>query len=237
VIALAALAWLLLAVLTLLRSANAPGSLAALTAETERDAQAALARANANWARATVRDGVLTLSGPAPDEAAALAATEAARAGAKRQFGWPGVYHTVNVAFETAAPLAVAPPAPDSAPGCQKMFQQALAGQEVQFFIGSARIPARANRLLDALAAVARDCAAFTITIGGHTDARGDAAYNQVLSEQRAAAVRAYLIRRGASQERLTSVGYGASRPLSTEVTEAAHRRNRRITFDVAGPQ
>lgn len=68
------------------------------------------------------------------------------------------------------------------------------------------------------------------IELEGHTSLVGPAAYNQVLSEQRAKAVKAILVERyGISAERINTTGYGESRPLSTDNTETAHQMNRRV--------
>lgn len=63
-----------------------------------------------------------------------------------------------------------------------------------------------------------------TIEVGGHTDVRGSEAYNQSLSERRAAAVTDELIRNGVSAQRIRTVGYGESQPISSD-----HAINRRV--------
>lgn len=67
------------------------------------------------------------------------------------------------------------------------------------------------------------------IQLEGHTDTRGDAKLNIKLSEQRVDAVRDYLIRRGVNKKRIRLKAYGGSQPLSTENTEEAHMKNRRV--------
>lgn len=62
-----------------------------------------------------------------------------------------------------------------------------------------------------------------TIRIEGHTDTRGTEAYNQQLSERRANAVRDALVNRGVDPRRLTAIGYGKSRPVSS--SDAMNRR------------
>ena len=73
----------------------------------------------------------------------------------------------------------------------------------------------------------------FAITITGHTDARGDAEYNQRLSERRARAVADYLIEAGLSSARFTVEGLGKAYPLDTADTDEAHARNRRVELGI----
>ena len=69
----------------------------------------------------------------------------------------------------------------------------------------------------------------WQITVEGHTDATGAAAHNQALSEQRAAAVKAYLVSKGVAESRLSSAGFGASRPVADNATELGRAQNRRV--------
>ncbi len=63
-----------------------------------------------------------------------------------------------------------------------------------------------------------------TIEIGGHTDTRGSEEYNQTLSLKRADAVRQALMQNGVRPERMQTIGYGESRPISSD-----HATNRRV--------
>jgi OOP family OmpA-OmpF porin len=68
------------------------------------------------------------------------------------------------------------------------------------------------------------------VVIEGHTDSRGSDAYNQALSERRANAVRDELVNEnGIAAERVSTVGYGESRPVSSNDTDAGRAQNRRI--------
>ncbi len=72
------------------------------------------------------------------------------------------------------------------------------------------------------------------IEIAGHTDQRGDANYNRMLSEERAKAVREYLIEHGNIRPaRLDARGYGATELLVQEDTDEAHAQNRRVEFRI----
>jgi len=69
------------------------------------------------------------------------------------------------------------------------------------------------------------------IEVQGHTDERGDDAYNLDLSERRAAAVMAYLTSHGVDAKRLQAEGYGETQPKDRRHTEQAWALNRRVEF------
>ncbi len=67
------------------------------------------------------------------------------------------------------------------------------------------------------------------VTIEGHTDSIGKAAYNQKLSERRAKSVYDYLAKKGVPASRLKTVGYGKSRPVADNSTKEGRAKNRRV--------
>lgn len=67
------------------------------------------------------------------------------------------------------------------------------------------------------------------VSIEGHTDAVGTDESNQTLSESRAQAVRNYFIEHGIAPERLSTIGYGETRPRDTNLTEEGRQHNRRV--------
>ena len=70
----------------------------------------------------------------------------------------------------------------------------------------------------------------YQISIEGHTDSIGTVKYNQALSERRAAAVKAYLVKQGVvDNQKITSVGYGKSRPIADNKTKNGRFENRRV--------
>jgi len=71
------------------------------------------------------------------------------------------------------------------------------------------------------------------IEIAGHTDSKGSDEYNLKLSERRAKAVVNYLTEKGISAKRLTSKGYGETKPIATNETEEGRQLNRRVEFVV----
>ncbi len=81
-----------------------------------------------------------------------------------------------------------------------------------------------------------RDNPGVHAEISGHTDSVGSDAYNQQLSERRAKSVVNYLEKQGISSDRLTSEGYGASRPVATNQTEEGRALNRRTELKILEP-
>jgi OOP family OmpA-OmpF porin len=86
--------------------------------------------------------------------------------------------------------------------------------------------------ILDAVAATLQGNPSIQlIEIQGHTDERGDDAYNLDLSDRRAKAVQKYLTDKGVDEKRLTAQGYGETQPLDRRHNEAAWAKNRRVAF------
>ncbi len=86
---------------------------------------------------------------------------------------------------------------------------------------------------LEGLQATLERYPSLHIEIRGHTDRVGSDAHNRDLSKRRAAAVVQWLQERGISPARLSSAGFGATRPIADNDTEAGRARNRRVEFYV----
>jgi outer membrane protein OmpA-like peptidoglycan-associated protein len=71
------------------------------------------------------------------------------------------------------------------------------------------------------------------IELEGHTDNRGDAKKNLVLSQQRVDKIKSYLVSKGISARRIKGKGFGGSRPIATNNTEEERRLNRRVEFRI----
>ncbi|MCA8830627.1 OmpA family protein [Hymenobacter pini] len=87
------------------------------------------------------------------------------------------------------------------------------------------------NRLLALLTATPQ----LTIELRGHTDNQGDPQLNVQLSEQRVAVVKAYLVSRGVTPERITGLGLGGAEPRASNEREETRRLNRRVEVRVTG--
>lgn len=97
------------------------------------------------------------------------------------------------------------------------------------FETDSAEVLEAARPALAEIAAVLVEFDGTLVSVFGHTDDRGDPAYNQSLSERRALAVARFLARKGLARERLAGVGYGQRKPALEEDSESARTANRRI--------
>jgi OmpA-OmpF porin, OOP family len=102
----------------------------------------------------------------------------------------------------------------------------------VYFEYNKAIIQPRSYAILDAVAATLQGNPSIQlIEIQGHTDERGDDAYNLDLSDKRAKSVEKYLADKGVEASRLTAHGYGETQPLDRRSNEAAWAKNRRVAF------
>ncbi len=99
----------------------------------------------------------------------------------------------------------------------------------IEFETGSAAIKPVSYKLLDEIFESAVVAEGLKAGIHGHTDHSGSDAVNTMLSEKRANAVKAYLIKKGLAAERLEAKGYGAAQPIADNNTEAGKSKNRRV--------
>lgn len=99
----------------------------------------------------------------------------------------------------------------------------------ILFDFDSTRIRPDAERTLTELVGVLRGFAGRPVRVEGHTDAIASDAYNQRLSEQRAAAVRDWLVAHGSDAGSLRALGHGESRPVADNATASGRQLNRRV--------
>jgi len=97
------------------------------------------------------------------------------------------------------------------------------------FAVNSSTLLPGAYDELERVARVLNEYPQTHITISGHTDSTGSEEYNQKLSEQRAHAVKNALLGMGVSEARLQTIGFGKSKPIASNATEAGRQQNRRV--------
>ncbi len=107
----------------------------------------------------------------------------------------------------------------------------------VTFKAGSAELVPSSLKTLDAAIAGLKRNPKAKVEVQGHTSSEGGEEYNQKLSEDRANAVRDYMIRRGIAEARLTARGYGFSVPKADNDSEAGRKQNRRIELVVTSEE
>jgi OOP family OmpA-OmpF porin len=100
---------------------------------------------------------------------------------------------------------------------------------DVQFATGKATITPDSFPRLDAMVEYMTHKKTARIEISGHTDSAGKKAVNKKLSQQRADAVRDYLVSRGIDADRIKAVGYGDEKPIAPNDTSEGRQKNRRI--------
>lgn len=110
-----------------------------------------------------------------------------------------------------------------------EVFNEALYG--IQFETGSAVLTSNSYTILNRVYQIMQRRNSFNFEIGGHTDNTGNSVANQKLSEARAKAVYAYLIKKGIATTRLTYVGYGDTNPVADNGSPAGRAKNRRVQF------
>jgi outer membrane protein OmpA-like peptidoglycan-associated protein len=105
----------------------------------------------------------------------------------------------------------------------------------IYFDLDKATLRADSEPTLRQVLGLLTDRPALRLVIAGHTDAQGDDAHNQQLSERRAASVVAWLTARGVAPARLQSEGLGESRPVADNATAQGRALNRRVEVRDAG--
>jgi len=142
-----------------------------------------------------------------------------------------GVADSADKCPDTKAGAAV------DATGCYEMLKQEVdIALNVTFASGKADIQGDATAEVQKVADFMKKYPNVNVTIEGHTDNRGNAAKNKALSQKRADAVKAELVKLGVDATRLSAVGYGSAQPVADNKTEADRAQNRRVVAS-AKPQ
>ena len=129
------------------------------------------------------------------------------------------------------APVVVAKPAPKPEPVVEKVSLKAGA----LFDVSKADLKAAGKSELDVLVSEIKDSNTQIeqITVTGHTDSAGASEYNRKLSERRAEAVKAYLVSKGLSGDRIVTKGAGDAQPVASNKTAGGRAQNRRVDIDI----
>jgi outer membrane protein OmpA-like peptidoglycan-associated protein len=113
---------------------------------------------------------------------------------------------------------------------------QIVLKESVHFVTGEAHLAPDAASVLDSVVdALVKNKQIKRLRIEGHTDNVGTDQANQQLSKDRAEAVVQYLVQQGIDGSRLSSEGFGASRPIAPNLTRRGREQNRRVEFHIVG--
>ncbi len=129
-------------------------------------------------------------------------------------------------------------PGPASNQGCPEIAKEVIekvnmAAKNVFYATGSYKLLAKSFPSLNEVANIMKADESLMLDIDGHTDEVGTNESNQVLSDNRAASVRTYLISKGVAESRMKSTGYGEEKPIADNKTAAGRAKNRRTEMTV----
>lgn len=123
--------------------------------------------------------------------------------------------------------------------GCPVEKEESIVLKGVHFQYDSAALTAEAEDRLDSVVQALKRAEQIDVKIAGHTDSHGSAAYNLKLSKERADSVKEYLVNHGIDADRLTTVGYGETRPIAPNTepdgsdNPEGRAKNRRVELHV----
>ena len=120
--------------------------------------------------------------------------------------------------------------------GCPEIKQEVIekiskAAKGINFETNSAVINKSSYADLDNIVSMLNSEPTYRVDIAGHTDNVGTPENNLTLSQQRADACKAYLIEKGIAASRISSVGYGDTKPIAANSSEEGRAKNRRTEF------
>ncbi len=104
-----------------------------------------------------------------------------------------------------------------------------LAAKNILFITGSAKLQSKSYKGLNDVVKIMQENAEMKLAIDGHTDNVGSDEFNQKLSDDRAASVRAYIVSKGIDESRIKSAGHGETMPIADNKTAAGRQQNRRV--------
>lgn len=122
--------------------------------------------------------------------------------------------------------------------GCPEISKAVIdkinyAAKNVFFASGSAKLLPKSYTSLNEVVKLLKSDESLLIDVDGHTDASGKEDKNQILSEDRAKAVKDYLVSKGIAESRLASAGFGSTKPVADNKTAAGKAKNRRTELGV----
>jgi OmpA-OmpF porin, OOP family len=134
-----------------------------------------------------------------------------------------------------AAPATPATPAPAARPAPSSVRQAVVIQADALFDFDKSVLRPDGKQSIDDAMSKIRGTDLEMVIATGHTDSVGSDAYNQKLSERRAAAVKDYLVSKGIPAAKITTIGKGESQPVATNKTAEGRQKNRRVDIEFKG--
>ena len=134
-----------------------------------------------------------------------------------------------------AAPAAPATPAAAAKPAPASVRQAVVIQADALFDFDKSVVRPDGRKNIDDAVAKLKGVDLELVIATGHTDNVGTDAYNQRLSERRAAAVKEYLVSKGIPASKITTIGKGESQPVATNKTAEGRQKNRRVDIEFKG--
>jgi outer membrane protein OmpA-like peptidoglycan-associated protein len=120
---------------------------------------------------------------------------------------------------------------PDVPANVSKTLMASATG--ISFGATNATLTSKSNASLNQIAAIMKDNPGLRVRIEAHTDNAGNDDANMTLSENRAAAVKAYLVNKGIAEDRITTQGFGETAPIADNGSAAGRAKNRRVEIKI----
>lgn len=122
--------------------------------------------------------------------------------------------------------------------GCPEIAAESVekvnkAAAQIYFANGSAKLLAKSNASLNTVVTFLKENPTYKVDIAGHTDNTGTATKNKTLSEDRANAVKAYMVSKGVADDRISAEGFGDEKPIADNKTAAGKSKNRRVELKI----
>lgn len=155
-----------------------------------------------------------------------LAVTAGAGTGLQDGAGAPDFRAFLTVAYRNPREEEAAPPPPP------EPKEEVISTNKIHFQFNKSVILPSSHAVIDEILAGIQDRSDVEgVRVEGHTDSVGSDAYNQRLSENRAGAVRQYMVGKGYPSDKITAVGMGEGSPVADNATKAGRAQNRRVEF------
>ncbi|WP_419770933.1 MAG: OmpA family protein [Candidatus Marinarcus sp.] len=137
---------------------------------------------------------------------------------------------------QTAKPITTAKPVDGVAKNnvkIQEEMNSAVLNNAIVFQRMSSNVTDKSRDVIAKIAKVLKENQDIKIEIAGHTDAKGDEDFNQMVSQQRAESVKNILIEMGVDSQRMVAKGYGETKPIVPNDPDGYSTINRRVEFNI----